>query len=52
MAIDRSGCTWADHHSKEEYVDQANVLAQQGQVLGESPDVPTTTTDNTLGREL
>lgn len=33
--------TWADHHSKEKYVDQANTLAQQGQVLGEVPDVPT-----------
>lgn len=44
--------TWADHHSKEEYVDQANILAQQGQVLGEIPDVLTTTTGSTLGREL
>lgn len=42
--------TWADHRSKEEYVDQANILAQQGQVLGEVPDVPTITTGNTLGR--
>lgn len=44
--------TWADHHPKEEYVDQANILEQQGQVLGEILDVPTTTTGNTLGREL
>lgn len=44
--------TWADHHSKEEYVDQANILAQQGQVLEEIPDVLTTTTGNTLGRAL
>lgn len=37
--------TWADHHSKEEYVDQENILAQQGQVLGEIPDIPTTSTE-------
>lgn len=43
---------WADRHSKEEYADQANILEQQGQVLGEIPDVPTTTSGNTLGREL
>lgn len=43
--------TW-DHHPKEEYVDQANILAQQGQVLGEVLDVPITTTGNALGREL
>lgn len=42
---------WADHHPKKAYVDQANILAQQGQVLGEILDVSTTTTGNTLGRE-
>lgn len=38
--------TWAKYHLKEAYVDEANILAQQGQVLGEILDVTATTTGN------
>lgn len=42
--------TWANHHPD---VDEANIPAKQGQVLGEIIDVPATKTDNkTLKREL
>lgn len=42
--------TWANHHPD---VDEANIPAQQGQVLGEILDVPATTTGNkTFKREL
>lgn len=44
---------WANHHPKEGYVDEANTLAKQGQVLGEILDVPATTTGNkALEREI
>lgn len=38
--------TWANLDHNETYVDEANILAQQGHVLGEILDVPATTAGN------